>query len=121
MSPRCCPPEEIARLAKAAAAGARTGDVVCFGHTLRPWRREVEGIHFENTASVGRPKNRDWRAGYVVLDVRERGVSVEFVRVVYDLERALAGIRSSSLPDDFAEYLRTGGNPAPTTSDANAG
>jgi hypothetical protein len=34
---------------------------------------------------------------------------VEFVRVEYDLERAMDGIRRSDLPDDFAEYLRTGG------------
>jgi hypothetical protein len=34
---------------------------------------------------------------------------VEFVRVEYDLERTMEGIRQSDLPDDFAEYRRTGG------------
>jgi predicted phosphodiesterase len=93
--------------------GARPGDVLCFGHTHQPWHREVDGVHFVNTGSVGRPKDGDWRAGYVVLEVGEegRGVSVDFVRVEYDLERAMAGIRGSTLPDDFAEYLATGGKP----------
>jgi hypothetical protein len=36
-------------------------------------------------------------------------ISVEFVRVEYDVERAMRGIRESDLPDDFADYLRTGG------------
>lgn|SRR5690606_6672728 len=100
-------------LKMAERAGARKGDVLCFGHTHKPWHREVEGIHFVNTGSVGRPKDGDWRAGYVVLDVSGETPGVEYVRVEYDLERAMEAIRASDLPDDFAEYLRTGGKPAP--------
>jgi predicted phosphodiesterase len=93
-------------------AGARAGDVICFGHTHVPWHREVEGIHFVNTGSVGRSKDGDWRAGYVLLDLRGEAPEVEFVRVEYDLEQAMAAIRRSDLPDEFAEYLATGGKPA---------
>jgi predicted phosphodiesterase len=96
-------------LKMARQAGARPGDVVAFGHTHKPWHRAVNGIHFVNTGSVGRPKDGDWRAGYVVLDVAASAVTVEFIRVEYDLERAMRGVRESDLPDDFAEYLRTGG------------
>jgi predicted phosphodiesterase len=96
-------------LKMAAMAGAAAGDVVCFGHTHRAWHRAVEGIHFVNTGSVGRPKDGDWRAGYVLLDTGAAEPGVEFVRVEYDVERAMAGIRASTLPHEFAEYLRTGG------------
>jgi predicted phosphodiesterase len=96
-------------LKMAGIAGAKQGDVLAFGHTHIPWHREVGGIHFVNTGSVGRPKDGDWRAGYAVLELGEGPVSVEFIRVEYDLERAMRGIRESDLPDDFAEYLRTGG------------
>ncbi len=65
----------------AQAAGLKAGDVLCFGHTHKPWHRAVEGVHFVNTGSVGRPKDGDWRAGYVLLDVGEGDVGVEFVRV----------------------------------------
>jgi diadenosine tetraphosphatase ApaH/serine/threonine PP2A family protein phosphatase len=58
---------------------------------------------------VGRPKDGDWRAAYVLLDVAPGTVGVEVVRVEYDVARAMAGIRQSELPDDFADYLRTGG------------
>jgi predicted phosphodiesterase len=101
-------------------AGARAGDLICFGHTHKSWHREVEGIHFVNTGSVGRPKDGDWRAGYVILEVGEGGPKLEFVRVEYDLERAMDGIRQSGLPDDFVEYLRTGGIPNPSTEAADA-
>jgi diadenosine tetraphosphatase ApaH/serine/threonine PP2A family protein phosphatase len=90
--------------------------VIAFGHTHRPWHREIEGIHFVNTGSVGRPKDSDWRAGYAVLEVGSGPVRVEFVRVVYDVERAVQGIRVSGLPAELAEYLRSGGHPAATRS-----
>ena len=92
-------------------AGAKAGDVIAFGHTHKPWYREVEGIHFVNTGSVGRPKDGDWRAGYVLLEAGDAVPRVEFVRVEYDIEEAVRGILASDLPHDFAEYLRTGGKP----------
>lgn len=85
------------------------GDVLCFGHTHKPWHRTVDGVHFVNTGSVGRPKDGDWRAGYVVLDAGKGEVVVEFVRVPYDLEATVAGVRAAGLPEEFAEFLRCGG------------
>jgi diadenosine tetraphosphatase ApaH/serine/threonine PP2A family protein phosphatase len=72
--------------------------------------REVGGIQFVNTGSAGRPKDGDWRAGYVLLELDASGARVEFVRVTYDVERTSRAIRESDLPDDFAEYRLTGGN-----------
>jgi diadenosine tetraphosphatase ApaH/serine/threonine PP2A family protein phosphatase len=70
----------------------------------------VAGICFVNTGSVGRPKDGDWRAAYVLVEmVGREDVDVELVRVEYDLGRAVAAIRKSGLPDDLAEHLETGG------------
>lgn len=101
-------------LKMAGHAGAKAGDVIAFGHTHIPWHREVGGIHFVNTGSVGRPKDGDWRASYVLLEIGSGAPRVEHVRVEYDIERTMRGIRDSELPDEFAEYLRTGGQPAVT-------
>ncbi|CAN5727594.1 metallophosphoesterase family protein [soil metagenome] len=92
-------------------AGARGGDLVAFGHTHKPWHREVDGIHFVNTGSVGRPKDGDWRAGYALLTIDMDSISIRQVRVEYDIDRATDAIRASTLPDDFADYLETGGRP----------
>ncbi len=100
-------------LKMAKAAGAREGDLIAFGHTHRPWHRVVEGVHFLNTGSVGKPKDGDWRAGYALVEVDEEVRFVEFVRVEYDLERAVDGVLRSELPDEFAEQLRAGGAPRP--------
>jgi predicted phosphodiesterase len=102
--------EFLTGMAKGLGCGA--GDIVCFGHTHIAWHRTVDGVHFVNTGSVGRPKDGDPRAGYVVLDVQPGGaVAVEVVRVSYDVEEAAQGVIASGLPDDFAAYLRTGGKP----------
>jgi predicted phosphodiesterase len=103
-------------LKMASLAGAKAGDVIAFGHTHKPWHREIQGIHFVNTGSVGRPKDGDWRAGYVLLEVGDGPVAVEFPRVEYDIGSAMRGIRESDLPDEFGDYLRTGGQPTVTSA-----
>lgn len=93
------------------AAGLKAGDVLAFGHTHKPWHRTVAGVHFINTGSVGRPKDGDWRATYVLLDIDATGVRPEIVRCEYDVDAATRGIRASELPAEFAEFLATGGKP----------
>ena len=89
--------------------GSRPEDVVCFGHTHKPWHRVVDGVQFVNTGSVGRPKDGDPRAGYVLLTTEGSGVRIEFVRVAYDIDEAARAIRDSELPAEFADFLRSGG------------
>jgi diadenosine tetraphosphatase ApaH/serine/threonine PP2A family protein phosphatase len=102
--------EFLANIAR--QANVRAGDVLCFGHTHKPWNRTVNGVHFVNTGSVGRPKDGDWRAGYVLLDVGDGSqpkIDVQFVRVEYDVEAAARAITEAGLPEEFADVLRTGG------------
>jgi predicted phosphodiesterase len=106
--------------AMAVAVGARAGDLIAFGHTHKPWHREVAGVHFVNTGSVGRPKDGDWRAGYVLVDFVADSVRVEFVRVEYDIARAVAGVRAAGLPEDFVEFLQSGGKPAAASAPTSA-
>ena len=89
--------------------GARAGDVICFGHTHKPWQRTVGNVRFINTGSVGRPKDGDWRACYVLLTIDQSAAAVEFVRVSYDVDQAASAIRESDLPNEFAEVLKSGG------------
>jgi predicted phosphodiesterase len=101
------------RLQMAGIAGMKPGDTIAFGHTHKPWFREVGGMYFLNTGSVGKPKDGDWRAGYALLEAGDDRPTVSFVRVEYDIERAIRAIRASELPDPFAEDLRTGGSRSP--------
>ena len=53
--------------------------------------------------------NHDWRAGYVIVQLDTAGAAVEFVRVEYDVEAAAEAIVVGTLPDEFADFICTGG------------
>jgi putative phosphoesterase len=90
------------RLAKVAGTQA-----LFFGHTHLPYQKTINGMLFVNTGSVGKPKDGDPRAGYVVFDAGLRP-KVEFRRVKYDIRAAAEAIRSCELPDEFALMLESG-------------
>ena len=99
-------------LTMAKSVDLNAGDLIAFGHTHKPWHREVAGIHFVNTGSVGRPKDGDPRAGYAIVNFAGAAPTIEFVRVAYDVESAVKGVRDAGLPEAFCEFLQTGGRPA---------
>jgi putative phosphoesterase len=88
-------------------AAKTEADVLVYGHTHKPYRKDLAGKTFVNAGSVGKPKDDDPRACVTVLDITGRAVAVDFVRVEYDVEMT-AAIIASGLPAYFAERLRRG-------------
>jgi putative phosphoesterase len=82
-------------------------DVLLFGHTHLPYQKKVAKTLFINTGSVGKPKDGDPRAGYVLLTLKRRS-SVHFRRLSYDVQAAAQAVRQSGLPGYFADVLETG-------------
>ncbi|MDQ3071440.1 MAG: metallophosphatase family protein [Acidobacteriota bacterium] len=93
-------------------AAASNADIIVFGHTHRPYTKPVDGVLFVNAGSVGKPKDGDWRACYIILEPGRTTEPVQFIRVPYDVHTAAAAIRASDLPDKFALDIETGGVPA---------
>ena len=93
------------------AAGA---DVLVCGHTHLPYHRVLpSGRHVVNAGSVGKPKDGDPRAGYIVLRTAGGELSVDFIRVAYDVEAAAGAIEATAgdplaMPSEFAAMLRMG-------------
>ncbi|MBN1658265.1 MAG: metallophosphoesterase family protein [Anaerolineae bacterium] len=99
--------------------GEYGADVMVFGHTHKPYHKvlayEVDGEtryrHAINDGSVGKPKDGDSRACYLLIEVvapdagNADSVRAEFVRVPYDVQRAANAIVDSPLPDEFAAML----------------
>ena len=100
-------PEERLR---ALASTVEASLVIC-GHSHRPFSREVDGVRFINTGSVGRPDDGDPRACYAVLEIGTGSTSdlrVHHHRLAYDVETAAADIRRHGLPEAFAQMLIQG-------------
>ncbi len=98
-------------------------DVLCFGHTHKPYHRVLPGDsaagtryrHAINIGSVGKPKDGDPRGCYVLLTIdanssvlNKNSVEVEFIRFDYDIERAAKAVEESPLPNEYAAMLRKG-------------
>lgn len=90
-------------------AASSNADIIVFGHTHKPYTKRVDDVLFVNAGSVGKPKDGDWRACYIILDASDPTSPVEFIRVPYDVAREAAAIRASDLPDKFAMDIETGG------------
>jgi putative phosphoesterase len=94
-------------------AASSNADVIVFGHTHKPYVKQVHGVMFLNAGSVGKPKDGDWRACYALLDVREES-GASFQRIEYDVKKAADAIRATDLPHEFAVDIETGGAPRAT-------
>ncbi len=88
-------------------AASASADVIVFGHTHKPYTKDVNGVRFVNVGSVGKPKDGDWRACYAIIDTSD--MAVTFRRVNYDVAAAAEAIRTTELPREFAIDIETGG------------
>ena len=84
-------------------------DAIVCGHTHKPYHRVLESSRkVINAGSVGKPKDGDPRACYLVLTADGGELNSEFIRVEYDVEKAAQAIEGSDMPNEFAEMLRSG-------------
>ena len=110
------PAESMLRMMEVSGA-----DILAFGHTHKPYHHPLsytkEGKthyrHAINIGSVGKPKDGDVRACYVMLHLdatsstrQANSIRVEFIRVEYDVEKAARAVEQSPLPNEFADMLR---------------
>lgn len=83
-------------------------DVFIFGHTHKPFRKDLDKKIFINAGSVGKPKDGDPRACLTIVEATSNKITTEFVRLAYDVERTAGAIIELGLPPYFAGRLRQG-------------
>lgn len=81
-------------------------EILICGHTHLPYIKKINDKYLINTGSVGKPKDGDTRAGYVILNIEENTVEAEFIRVAYDVELMAKTIEATDLPHEYADLLR---------------
>jgi putative phosphoesterase len=87
-------------------AAKTDADVMIYGHTHKPYRKDFGGKVFVNAGSVGKPKDGDPRACVTLITITEDKVNVEFLRVPYDVQKAADAVIASGLPGYFADRLK---------------
>ena len=78
------------------------------GHSHVPYYRMVDGVHFINPGSVGRPFDGNPRTSFAILKVDSGKIAVEHFRIPYAVEDVVKGLKEHKLPDIYAKMYRTG-------------
>ena len=104
-----CSPEVMSRL------GELPGGVYAFGHNHLQMNVQIGDVLLVNPGSCGLPLDFDPRAPYTIIKVNGGKISVEELRVEYDVEAVIAYARRSSMYaaapewcEIHAQIIRTG-------------
>ncbi len=81
-------------------------DIMIYGHTHKPYRKDFAGKTFINAGSVGKPKDGDVRTCTTLIEITSGSVFVDFIRTAYNVEEVAASIVKSGLPGYFADRLK---------------
>lgn len=82
-------------------------DIVVMGHTHLSFKKSFENKKWAvNCGSVGRSKEENRLASYVILTMSQEEIIPEIVQIDYPIEQAVRGIEESDIPNYYASFLR---------------
>lgn len=82
-------------------------DLIVMGHTHLSFQKQFENNSWAvNCGSVGRSKEENRLASYLVVTLDEEKITPEIVQLSYPLEETLRGIEESGIPDYYSAFLK---------------
>ncbi|MCJ7934998.1 MAG: metallophosphoesterase [Chryseobacterium sp.] len=82
-------------------------DIIVMGHTHLSFKKQLENHKWAvNCGSVGRSKEQNRLASYVILTLDEEKITPQIVQLGYPLEETVRKIEESEIPDYYADFLR---------------
>ncbi|WPO90131.1 metallophosphoesterase family protein [Chryseobacterium sp. HR92] len=82
-------------------------DVIVMGHTHLSFKKQFENKTWAiNCGSVGRSKEENRLASYVILTLDEEKITPEIVQLPYPIEETARQIKESGIPDYYALFLK---------------
>ena len=88
-------------------AGFTPADILVFGHTHQCFHRLVQGVHFINVGSAGKPKLGNPNPCYAWIEIAGV-VKVDFIEVPYDFRVTANAMADQKIPAELIEIIRTG-------------
>lgn len=82
-------------------------DIVVMGHTHLSFKKSFENKKWAvNCGSVGRSKEENRLASYLILTMSQEEIMPEIVQIDYPIEQTVCGIEESEIPNYYASFLR---------------
>lgn len=81
-------------------------DVIVMGHTHLSFTKQFENKTWAiNCGSVGRSKEENRLASYVIFTLDEEKITPEIIQIPYPIDETVRQIRESGIPDYYAAFL----------------
>lgn len=81
-------------------------DIIMMGHTHMSFKKYFNGKWAINSGSVGRSREENRLASYVILTLEEEKITPEIIKLDYPLEKVAQEIEKSEIPNYYASFLR---------------
>lgn len=81
-------------------------DVVIMGHTHLSFKKYFDGKWAINAGSVGRSREENRLASYVILTLDEDKITPEIIQLSFPIEEVCHQIEKSEIPNYYASFLR---------------
>jgi putative phosphoesterase len=87
-------------------------DFIIMGHTHKPYIRHIEATKESptgiliNCGSVGRSREENPLATYLILHISDKNINPEIVKLKYPVKEVIKAIEESPIPDFYAEFLK---------------
>jgi len=82
-------------------------DIVVMGHTHLSFKKKFKTKGWAvNCGSVGRSREKNRLASYLILTLNEKQIVPEIVQIDYPIEETVRGIEESGIPDYYAAFLK---------------
>ncbi|AZA79506.1 metallophosphoesterase [Chryseobacterium sp. G0186] len=86
---------------------ASNTDMIVMGHTHLSFKKQIDNNKWAvNCGSVGRSKEENRLASYLILTIEEDHLVPEIVQIAYPIEETICGIKESDIPDYYAAFLK---------------
>ena len=83
----------------------RSIDILAMGHTHISYIKEMDFSTIINVGSVGRSREKDRKATYAIITIRNKNVENEIIKVDYNIKDVYEKIKESSIPSFYADFL----------------
>lgn len=82
-------------------------DLIVMGHTHLSFKKQFENKKWAvNCGSVGRSKEENRLASYLILTLTEERIIPEIIQLSYPIEEVVQKIQDSDIPDYYASFLK---------------
>ncbi|OCA68005.1 serine/threonine protein phosphatase [Chryseobacterium artocarpi] len=82
-------------------------DLIVMGHTHLSFKKQFENKKWAvNCGSVGRSKEENRLASYLILTLTEERIIPEIIQLSYPIEEVVQKIQDSDIPDYYASFIK---------------